>query len=306
VEAIRTPSRLHLSLIDMEGGLGRVDGGLGVALEEPGFEMGFEKSARIEGLDGDAKEIAEKVCGELGVGGVRADIKRSIPSHVGFGSKTQLYLAIAAGICKVHGVEKPVRELARIVGRGGTSGIGVAAFESGGVVLDGGHSSGKGFKPSRFSDAPVPPVLARHDFPWWLVCAWPERKGAHGELEKGIFEKNCPIPAVEVGDVSRIILMKILPALVEKDLEGFGQGVNLLQETGFKKIEVGLQGDDVQRLLRFLQEKSAGGGMSSFGSVCFGLCESESEAKSLAGGVKTRFNFSTIVTRANNEGARWL
>ncbi len=32
---VRTPSRLHFSLIDLHGGLGRVDGGIGVALETP-------------------------------------------------------------------------------------------------------------------------------------------------------------------------------------------------------------------------------------------------------------------------------
>ena len=89
-------------------------------------------------------------------------------------------------------------------------------------------------------------------------------------------------------------------------MDGFGQGVNLLQEAGFKRIEVGLQSDEVRRLLRFLQKDSAGGGMSSFGPVCFGLCGTESEARSLGENVKGEFNFNTIVTRADNEGARWL
>ena len=33
---IRTPSRVHVTLIDMHGGSGRVDGGIGITLDEPG------------------------------------------------------------------------------------------------------------------------------------------------------------------------------------------------------------------------------------------------------------------------------
>ncbi len=306
METIKTPSRLHLSLIDMNGGLGRVDGGIGIALEEPSFEISFEKSGSVSGVEGEAKEAAEKVCRQIGIPGARIEVKKSVPEHVGFGSKTQLSLGIAAGICKACNVKMPVKELARIVNRGGTSGIGVAAFEHGGFILDGGHPAKKGFVPSRFSKDGPAPLLARYDFPWWLVCAWPESKGAHGELEKGVFGRYCPIPAGEVEKTSRIILMKLLPSLIERDLGNFGEGVSMLQKTGFKKVEVGLQKPVVRKLLAFMQKSSAGGGMSSFGPVCFGLCGSESEARSVERKVKAEFEVNTVMTKANNEGARWL
>lgn len=307
---IKTPSRLHLGLIDMEGGLGRVDGGIGIALEEPGYEISFEKDSEVNvshmrNLQEEALKLAEMICSELRVEGVDIEIKKTIPEHVGFGSKTQLSLAIASGIYKVYDIHKPVLDIAKLVGRGGTSGIGVKAFEEGGFILDGGHSSDKGFAPSRFSDASPPPILARYDFPWWLVCAWPEGKGAHGEREMSIFEKNCPIPAEQVERVSRLILMKILPALVEKDIGEFGQGINMLQETGFKKIEIGLQDPEIWRLLEFMQKNSVGGGMSSFGPVCFGVCETMLEAQALEKKVKEQ-GFNVIATKANNEGAKWL
>jgi beta-ribofuranosylaminobenzene 5'-phosphate synthase len=306
METIRTPSRLHLSLIDMNGGLGRVDGGIGIALKEPSFEITFEKAASVSGVEGEAREIAERVCAQIGIPGARVGINSSIPDHVGFGSKTQLSLGIAAGVCRAYGIQMPVKQLAKMVGRGGTSGIGVAAFEHGGFILDGGHPAKKGFVPSRFSKEPPAPLLARYDFPWHIVCAWPEGKGAHGEMEKTFFDKYCPIPAGDVEKVSRIILMKLLPSLIEKDLENFGEGVSLLQKTGFKKIEVGLQKPVVRKLLVTLQKNSAGGGMSSFGPVCFGLCGSESEARSLERKVKGEFEVNTIMTRANNEGAKFV
>jgi len=290
----------------MHGGLGRVDGGIGIGLEEPCFEMGFEKSDIVKGVEGDAKKLAEKVCRELDFPGIEIKIRRAIPDHIGFGSKTQLYLAIASGVCRAYNVKKQSDSIARMVGRGGTSGIGVAVFDRGGFVLDGGHPAKKGFVPSRGSNSPPAPILMRYDFPWWFVCAWPDKKGAHGEAELKIFERNCPIPSAEAAKTARIVLMKILPAMAESDIKAFGEGVNMLQESGFKRIEVDLQRKEIGGLLAFLQKESAGGGMSSFGPVCFGICETEAEAKSLEKKVKSGFNVNTIVTKANNRGARWL
>ena len=41
---IRSPSRLHLSLIDLNGSLGRIDGGFGFALDNPNFVIEFNDS----------------------------------------------------------------------------------------------------------------------------------------------------------------------------------------------------------------------------------------------------------------------
>ncbi len=306
--SLRTPSRLHMALIDMNGGLGRVDGGVGIALEEPCFEMEFGEAEGVFGVSGEELRVARAVCDKLGVAGIEIAFNRRIPEHVGFGSKTQVSLGIAAGINRVYGVGKSVRELAALVGRGGTSGIGVAAFESGGFILDGGHPAVKGFFPSRCSKAPPAPVLARYDFPWHVVCAWPAHgaKGAHGGEEAMLFKKACPIPASEAGKVSRIILMKLLPALAEGDVEAFGGGVNRLQSAGFKKMEVGIKKKEVGKLLAHLQKNSAGAGMSSFGPVCYGICGTAAEAASLRDAVLSEFgenNIKAIKTRAINTGA---
>jgi beta-ribofuranosylaminobenzene 5'-phosphate synthase len=314
---LKTPSRLHLSLIDMNGELGRVDGSVGIALEEPGYVMGFRKPEKrdysSDGIgkpliraEGAAKGIAESICSILSVEGIDINIEKMIPEHVGFGSKTQLALGVAAGICKAYDIHKPVADMARMVGRGGTSGIGVASFEQGGFIVDGGHPAEKGFLPSGFSESPPPPVLFRCEFPWWVVCAWPEAKGAHGEAELIAFRKNCPISGEEAGKAARITLMKMMPSIIEKDLEGFGQALNMLQETGFKKIELGMQGRDVHNLLAFLRENSAGAGMSSFGPLCFGICETALDAKCLEEEVKSKFNVNTLRTKADNTGAKWL
>ena len=58
---IETPSRLHLTLIDLNGIYGRIDGGVGLTIEKPGLhleakpvdegiETVFTKSSIIDGL----------------------------------------------------------------------------------------------------------------------------------------------------------------------------------------------------------------------------------------------------------------
>ena len=46
---IITPSRLHMGLIDLNGQLGRVDGGFGMALDFPRFVIDF--SDEVEGIN---------------------------------------------------------------------------------------------------------------------------------------------------------------------------------------------------------------------------------------------------------------
>jgi len=308
---VRSGARLHLALIDLDGGLGRVDGGVGLALEEPGVEVKVEKSDTLEAEDG-IKPLAEKILEHYSIPGAKIEIVKAIPDHIGLGSATQLALAVGTGITRSYGVDAPTREIARIVNRGGTSGIGVSVFETGGFVVDGGHNASEkpGFTPSHFSGARPGPVLARYEVPkdWSFVCAAPGLSGAHGEEEKNVFEKHCPLGADEVAAVSRIVLMNVMPAMAEEDIAAFGSAINRLQETGFKKIEIGLQDPVVKELLDFLRARGVGAGMSSFGPLCFGVVEGDAKAEQLrlevAEFLKQKgFESDVFVSKAKNSGA---
>ncbi|MHA1594922.1 MAG: beta-ribofuranosylaminobenzene 5'-phosphate synthase [Candidatus Baldrarchaeia archaeon] len=316
---VKTPCRLHFTLIDLNGALGRIDGGIGVALEYPNVIL--EVSERDEGITVNVKDdrvisIAEKILQRYKIeSGVHIEIKSQIPKHVGLGSTTQLLLAVAKGITTLFGIEASVRELARIAGRGGTSGIGVAAFEGGGFILDGGHTFGKGkqketYLPSSASRAPPAPLLVRYALPadWMFVVAIPNvERGAHGVREIEIFQKYCPISVDEVRILSHIILMKILPAIVEKDIASFGEGLSMIQNVGFKKVEVNLQSPLIRELMDFMRKKGAyGAGMSSFGPAVYGVIEGYDEAIELMRKTKeflSKIGGQVFVARANNTGA---
>ena len=149
---IKTPSRLHLTLIDLNGSCGRIDGGVGITIRDPelvlrlehsdndkGINIYFKESDLSESLIKDYSQKIEKsalnlleylklnkVVQSLDLdGGYNFFVERSYPAHSGLGSGTQLSLATAKLLSALNGVEIKNTVLGQIVGRGGTSGIGV-------------------------------------------------------------------------------------------------------------------------------------------------------------------------------------
>ena len=299
---ITTPCRIHLSLIDENGYTGRVDGGIGLMLDRP--NVVFEASNSAEEFKIEAhkyyresieviNKIASKVFKIFNISNknFHFNLKRYFPSHVGLGSKTQLSLAIATAITKLKGLNSSIEDLTKLVERGGTSGIGWRGFESGGFILDGGHDFGRGkeketFLPSSASSSANPALtIVRYDIPenWRFVVVIPDvKKGAYGDEEISVFQNYAPIPKNEINEVSHMIIMKILPGLLKKDLKCFGEGLQRIQSLGFKKIEIELQHRIVKNLLKFFEEYGLKAyGMSSFGPSVVGIVESDSQADNL-------------------------
>lgn len=309
-----TPSRLHFGLIDLNGALGRVDGGIGVALSKPSviLEAEFSKNDKVVGDRTKSKEISAlmgkiKGCFNL-TEHFKITLKKTIPAHVGLGGTTQLYLAVARAMAELCELKPTMRELAICAGRGGTSGIGVAGFEGGGLILDFGHSFGvlkekQSFLPSSKAKAP-PPHYMRFSLPdnWYFVCAIPRARRIHGSREVSIFEKYCPVDREEVERLCHLLLMKILPSAVEGDIEMFGEGLNQMQTLGFKKIEIDLQRAVVKNLMAALRQKAFGAGLSSFGPTVYALALGRNHALEL-GRIAKGFCETVIISNASRSGA---
>ena len=324
---ITTSSRLHITLIDLNASIGRVDGGIGLTLEEPGFCIVADRSdtsgevmVTSESAGGSvyvgrvresvAALLQDMVVGGGGAGGIRIHIMHDVPPHVGLGSGTQCALAAGMAVNYLYDMGLSVRDIAVKVGRGGTSGVGVASFESGGFILDGGHRfSEKGvFKPSAASRSPPAPILFQRSFPGWeVVLAIPDVRGAHDDNEVDIFKQECPIPLSEVQELSHIILMETLPAVVEEDIESFGDSINRIQKIGFKRREISLQRPEIWQMLELMQESTCGAGMSSFGPVVYGITDSKRDAGHAACLAQEFLDETiggcSIITHASNSGA---
>jgi len=290
--AVTAPSRLHFSLIDLNGEIKRIDGGFGVSLQNPNFKILVERAEQTKISGTKDTKTCEEILKTTYMIKKKYDIKNNykiylkseIPRHSGFGSTTQLNLAIASAMLKLEEIFISPYEIAMTVKRGGTSGIGVKAFESGGFIVDIGHKFGKGnekdsFVPSSVSDAKPAKILFRQDFPddWIFVCAIQKNKEIYAESEVEIFKKYCPINRRDVEKLCHLLLMKILPAVIEKDIENFGGGLKEVQNLGFKKIEVEISG--LKNFIDELGKISYGAGLSSFGPCVYALTKGKKHAE---------------------------
>jgi beta-ribofuranosylaminobenzene 5'-phosphate synthase len=323
---VETPSRIHLTLIDLNGSQGRIDGGVGLTLEKPrlvvemepgdrGIEIEFNQSHELpQNIINDYERKIKAAAGQMIrhlrlEGGFRFIVQETYPPHSGLGSGTQLSLAVGKLISQINDIDIEAVEMAKIVGRGGTSGIGVASFDRGGFIVDGGHlkDDKPDFLPSSASDAVPPPVIFRYDFPldWKVILVIPNiGKGAYGNKEINIFQEYCPIPLEEVQRLSHLLLMKMMPAVVEEDLDAFGEAVNSIQNIGFKKIENQLQNPLIGEIMQLLRDAGAPGvGMSSFGPTIYVVTDHDKYIQNIARDALQDVGGQIIETKAQNDGA---
>ena len=323
---ISTPSRLHFTLIDMNGELGRVDGSLGLSIQYPGisFEFGpHDRTVVRGGVSAEQELVLEEITESSKILQVdpyiEAVIHQVIPPHQGLGSGTQTRLAVLCALNHRFALGYPLSELAAISRRGGTSGIGINAFRNGGLLLDGGHcvsAQKKSFAPSRFATkAGPPPLLMRTDFPgsWGIVLFIPSRhQGLSGRAELDFMLANTPIPLDEVQATSHIILMRLLPALRELDLGTFGACVNAIQDVGWKRrhwIRSDIEPLHSVRSAFNATAEIQGSGLSSTGATIFGFFDAtKSSDVEVTRSLRRELSNSDAVpgqvvcTRANNSG----
>ena len=312
---ITTPSRLHFSLLDLNGVLGRVDGGFGLAIAKPNFQIVAEQATGIHLPSSVYRDrtaaVLKRLQDNYRFPGIKLTFHSEIPMHCGFGSGTQLSLGIAQAVNLLYELGLDVQELAKVVGRGGTSGIGIAAFQTGGFIVDGGHrfpEQKASFLPSSaLGDISPPPVLLRYSFPEVpLLIVMPNCSRIYGDKEIELFQTLCPQPEWVAQKLSHILLMQVLPALVEGDMSSFGKALNQIQTFGWKKVEIDAQGTELQLTLDFLRERGAfGAGVSSWGSA---ICVVGDDIDGLKRDTETFLKTlpeggSCFVTYANNVGA---
>lgn len=316
---ITTPSRLHFGLLDMNGQIGRIDGGVGLALDTPHTSLKLSKADSVEvSSDTDTEEIArlqvaaESVCKHYGFSGVKIFVVKQPRPHVGLGSATQMLVAASLAICRLYNLKVAATEAANLVGRGGTSGIGIAAVDAGGFIVDGGHrfrqgaNSKQDYAPSSAStNSAPPPVIMRHDFPEWdVLVVIPLGKGASGVGEASLFQDGCPIPLAEVQEMCHIVLMKMLPALLESDIDSFGESIEAYQHLGFKRFEFQTQSELIRNCRTMLKDHGGKGvGMSSWGPTLFAFGEDLWGLRQTAENwLNERGGGEVFLTKANNAG----
>lgn len=307
VEVITT-ARLHMGFFDLNGGLGRRFGSIGLALDQPATHLLAYAGPDIQ-ASGPGSErailLARKVLHACNIkGGVHFNLKGAIFEHAGLGSGTQMALAVGHAISKIYNLDLSIQDIAAMTSRGARSGIGLGTFASGGVVIDGG----------RAPDTIVPPVIARAAFPeaWRILLIFDRGdQGVHGSQEVAAFKDLPNIPEHVAANICRHVLMQALPALAEQNLTMFGQAIQALQvATGdyFAPVQGGRYASEkVASVLSFMHEQGAACyGQSSWGPTGFAIFADEAESASILDLLQTRYaatSLEFVMCKGLNRGA---
>jgi beta-RFAP synthase len=232
------------------------------------------------------------------------EIAAAIPPHAGLGSGTQLALAVGSALAALEGVALTPQEIATRLGRGARSGIGIATFEAGGVVLDGGLGHGA-----------VPQLVRRLPFPadWRvLLILDPASTGIHGAGERAAFSELPEFPSSETEELCHHILHRAFPAIAERDFKTFSAEVGHLQER-MGVYFAGIQGgpyvsQSVATALNWLKAKGLTGlGQSSWGPTGFAFVATEAEGRVLLAELRGKRELANLrfeLAEGRNEGAR--
>jgi beta-RFAP synthase len=319
---IEAPSRLHFGLFGWGAEAPRQFGGVGLMIEHPGLSISARPAADWSASGPLAERVlrfARQVNEALSNSRTRTaalhfQVHTAAPEHVGLGTGTQLGLAVAALVIEfARRADVRLEELARLVARGRRSGIGLHGFARGGLIVDGGHSADT--NAMRDPSPMIPPLLAQLDFPreWNVLLVVPPMAGLHGADEAEAFRRLPPVPRPTCDRICGIVLLGLLPAVAERNLERFGAELEELQAHvghSFAPAQGGIYArpefETIARLMR--REQLVGVGQSSWGPTLYGFSDGAIEMRTrVAEHVRAELGLDpdrVIWTRANRGGAK--
>jgi beta-RFAP synthase len=209
------------------------------------------------------------------------EIVEAPPEHVGFGTGTQLELAVAWILQASLGRDAiAATDLARWTGRGRRSAVGVYGFASGGFIVEAGKRANEW----------LAPLVAHMSLPtaWRIVTVVPPgESGLHGDRERRAFEELHQSSA-QCDMLCRLVLQEMIPSLRLADYRLFAEAVyefNARVGELFSCIQGGRYAfSSTQQLVTEMRTLGIKGvGQSSWGPAVFAIVEDEEQAHWLRG-----------------------
>ena len=294
--SLRAPGRLHLGFLDPSATLGRRFGSVGLVIE--GFETEICLSAayadRVTASSPETEVAMSRVQAWLQVLRERTGLReklhlrllRAPQAHRGFGSGTQLALAVGRAFAAWHRLDVDTPTLAHWLGRGQRSGVGIHGFDLGGLLVDGGPTA---------QGRPAP-LLSRLALPesWRVIVVQVESgHGLAGEGEKAAIAALGHMSARHAAAICHEVLMRVLPSAAGCEFESFARGVSRVQQLlgdYFAPVQGGraYTSASVGRLMDWVAASShrAALGQSSWGPTGFAIVESPARAEALERAVR--------------------
>lgn len=236
-------------------------GGVGVMVDRPGLHLRLRRANRLEARGPDAERAVKfaRACMEswgLGDAGCSIEVAAAPAGHVGLGSGTQLGLAVAAAMRQLfrrpageaplptaeQGGPEPLDAsehdwvfdvpeaiaLARVVGRGRRSSVGVYGFSRGGLIVEAGRILPAAGQPESDATREFSPMIARVRLPaaWrCVVIVARDSVGLSGAAEREAFGRLPPVAAEVTAELARIAVLELLPAAVEGRFAEFAAAI---------------------------------------------------------------------------------
>ncbi len=315
--SIEVCPRVHLGLISMHAGANRKNGGVGFALDGPRGIVSVNHSRILNIVDersygfspNELTHITERIQQIAMSEGlstlVEVRLRGPLATHIGMGSGTAFRLAILEALFLANGRALTKADLVRYSGRGGTSGIGINTYFSGGLVFDLGiHAEDATFVPSSHTvPTNYPLTIASLPMPAWPLCIcvpnWLPSKTQEQELE--FFQRVTPLAAPDSFEASYHALFGVYASVAEANFSNFCLAVEAMQQVRWKQLEwleYGASLFDLRDTLRQLGAECIG--MSSLGPMlfCFGQIENLRAIRDHGQALNCRITLTTV----SNEG----
>ena len=286
---IKTFPRIHITLIGLNKQGYRMNGGIGFSITNPCLNISISVSDRFVVKDKRKLKLNEteyeRLLKSLNMffeghkleKKITIIIEGDLIPHHGFGSETSLRLACLEGLCIVNKLNISTQEIVTNSGRGGTSGIGINTYFSGGFVFDIGRKNNEtSFLPSNFSEQRIElPLAVTHiPTPSWEIGLFlsSEINSLNGIQEKRFFEDSCPIPEGKAYEILYHSIYGCLSSIISNDKETFCLSIQNVQKTLWKSLERKLYGDKIDKIENKLYQIGAlAVGMSSLGPLIYFL-----------------------------------
>jgi beta-RFAP synthase len=284
---VTAPARLHLGFLDPAATLGRRFGSVGLVLDglDTIVEMEVSDTDRFDGAGADDPALARAIAYLRALrketsltAPVRLALRGAPAMHTGLGSGTQLALAVGTAFSRLFDLGLDSRTLAILLGRGARSGVGIAGFDQGGLLLDGGPRA----------DGSPAALLARLPLPasWRVIVALdPRLQGLSGPGEKAALATLPPLPHAVSAEICHEVLMRLLPGAADADFEPFAAAVSHVQRLLGDHFAAAQQGRRftsaaVGTLMDWIGTRTtAGVGQSSWGPTGFAVVRSLHDAR---------------------------
>jgi beta-ribofuranosylaminobenzene 5'-phosphate synthase len=228
---------------------------------------------------------------------------RTVCSHVGLGSGTQVACAVVALLELACGHELP--DLARLTSlslRGARSFVGLSGFLQGGLIVDYGLNSERMER------------VSRHSFPEeWpiLLIRTTVDVGDSGDNEKRMFALCSQVPNPNRSSMLQIVAENLVPAVLSKDWQAWDTYVGIYGQMAgniFAPAQGGVyRFPMIAEMVSFLQRLGCqGAAQSSWGPTVMLVCRDQDHAHWITSQLANQF--SHVVTEqsfACNHPARW-